>query len=129
MKHFLKTLPEFFQAVIDGRKPFELREDDRGFKVGDRVILEEYLGSQEFPECPDRYCCHIEVDEEGQSYCPLQGEGKRDMCVSYTKDLYSGRRCLLKIKEIFKLDKIGFENYVVFTFDILNVIDKKEDKQ
>ncbi len=42
MTHHLKTLPEYFQAVIAGTKPFEIRNNDRGFKPGDRVILEEF---------------------------------------------------------------------------------------
>lgn len=125
MTHHLKTMPEYFQAVIDGRKPFELRENDRDFKVGEKVILEEYLGRKAVPECPDRYCCKDEIDEEGQQYCELLNSGKRDMCVGYTFDNYSGRRCLVRIKEIFNLDKIGFKNYVAFTFDIMNITDKK----
>lgn len=40
--HILKTLPEYYQAVIDGRKMFELRKDDRGFEVGDILLLNEF---------------------------------------------------------------------------------------
>ena len=40
--HNLKILPEYFEAVKDGRKNFELRMDDRDFKVGDWVYLQEY---------------------------------------------------------------------------------------
>jgi hypothetical protein len=44
--HVLKTLPEPFQATLDGLKKFELREDDRGFEVGDRIVLQEYDGNR-----------------------------------------------------------------------------------
>lgn len=45
MEHRLKIMPEFFQPVSDGRKTFELRRDDRGFAVGDTLILSEWNGS------------------------------------------------------------------------------------
>lgn len=40
--HELKILPEYFEAVLNGNKTFELRKDDRGFKVGDTLILKEF---------------------------------------------------------------------------------------
>lgn len=40
--HRLKTWPEPFQAVAEGRKLFEYRRDDRGFAVGDELVLEEW---------------------------------------------------------------------------------------
>ncbi len=41
-KHFLKTWPEYFAALARGDKRFELRKDDRGFALGDILILQEY---------------------------------------------------------------------------------------
>lgn len=40
--HELKTWPQFFRRVWDGSKTFEVRRDDRGFSVGDYLLLREY---------------------------------------------------------------------------------------
>lgn len=40
--HFLKTWPEHFEAVMSGAKRFELRVNDRDFRVGDRLELTEF---------------------------------------------------------------------------------------
>ncbi len=40
--HELKTWPDHFQAILEGRKTFELRRDDRGFQENDWLVLREY---------------------------------------------------------------------------------------
>lgn len=40
--HNLKILPEHFKNVIEGTKRFEVRRNDRNFKNGDGLCLEEY---------------------------------------------------------------------------------------
>jgi ASC-1-like (ASCH) protein len=40
--HELKILPQYFKEVKEGNKTFELRKNDRGFEVGDTLVLEEY---------------------------------------------------------------------------------------
>jgi hypothetical protein len=40
--HELKTWPQPFDAVYCGRKFHEVRADDRGFEVGDHLILREW---------------------------------------------------------------------------------------
>lgn len=41
--HELKTHTDAFQAVIHGTKKAEFRRDDRGFHVGDLLVLREVL--------------------------------------------------------------------------------------
>jgi hypothetical protein len=40
--HQLKSWPEFFEAILDGRKKFDLRFDDRGYAQGDILQLREW---------------------------------------------------------------------------------------
>ena len=42
MIHELKILPEYFEPVIKGEKTFEIRVNDRDFKMGDYLALNEY---------------------------------------------------------------------------------------
>jgi hypothetical protein len=41
-EHELKCWPEFFEEIEQGRKTFEIRENDRDYKVGDVMLLREY---------------------------------------------------------------------------------------
>ena len=45
--HRLKTWPEYFQAILAGHKTFEVRKNDRDFRVGDLLILAEYEPNEE----------------------------------------------------------------------------------
>lgn len=38
-EHHLKTVDPYYHAIADGTKTFEVRKDDRGFKVGDILHL------------------------------------------------------------------------------------------
>lgn len=55
--HKLKTWPIFFQAVIDLKKPFELRRQDRDFAEGDILHLQEW--DDEKKEYTGRDCWRI----------------------------------------------------------------------
>ena len=41
MNHELKIQSEYFSEVINKTKTFEIRKNDRDFKVGDRITLRE----------------------------------------------------------------------------------------
>jgi ASC-1-like (ASCH) protein len=45
--HALKTEQEYFRSVLDGRKKFELRKNDRDFKVFDTIQLKECINGTE----------------------------------------------------------------------------------
>lgn len=48
-EHDLKVWPDYYDAIEDGRKPFEIRLNDRKYKVGDTLRLREYAPG------PDEY--------------------------------------------------------------------------
>ena len=43
MKHELKTWPVYFQATWAGAKFFEIRKNDRDFKINDEIVLKEFI--------------------------------------------------------------------------------------
>lgn len=42
MEHELKIYPQYFDAIISGKKTFEVRKNDRKFHVGDVLVLKEW---------------------------------------------------------------------------------------
>lgn len=40
--HHIKCRPPYFEAVLSGAKPFEVRADDRDYQVGDTLVLKEW---------------------------------------------------------------------------------------
>ncbi len=46
MTHYIRILPEYFKAVEHGKKRFELRKNDRDYKVGDNIALQEWDGKR-----------------------------------------------------------------------------------
>jgi hypothetical protein len=41
--HSLKVWPPYFEHLLDGRKRFDVRFNDRHFKVGDGILFHEYV--------------------------------------------------------------------------------------
>lgn len=46
--HELKTINPFFEHLWSGSKDFEVRKNDRDFKVGDRLKLVEYVEAKNY---------------------------------------------------------------------------------
>lgn len=46
-QHILKTDSDVFQAMLEGRKTFEIRFNDRDFHEGDTLLLKETKNSGE----------------------------------------------------------------------------------
>ena len=60
MTHDLKTWPIYFQAILDHAKTFEIRKNDRDFKVGDILMLREYEPVSE--QYTGREVCKVVTD-------------------------------------------------------------------
>lgn len=61
MQHELKIHPQFFCRVADGTKTFEVRNNDRDFQPGDRIILREWDPSPIKVEDPYGIFCREEA--------------------------------------------------------------------
>lgn len=55
----MKILPNFFQAVVDGDKTFEIRKDDREIRVGDLLLLKEWENDSYTGRGVIRRVCYI----------------------------------------------------------------------
>jgi Domain of unknown function (DUF3850) len=53
--HDLKIWPEYFDDVVDGTKAFEIRKNDRDYKVGDELLLREWVPPKPFETKGARY--------------------------------------------------------------------------
>lgn len=47
MTHGLKTWDEFMMDIATGKKPFEVRKNDRGYSVGDVLLLNGWNQNKE----------------------------------------------------------------------------------
>lgn len=61
MIHALKILPSYFEDVVSGKKTFEIRKNDRDYKVGDLLALNEYTETEEYIGYTGRHCV-VKVD-------------------------------------------------------------------
>lgn len=62
--HKLKIKPEYLNDVISGKKKFEVRYNDRDFKVGDLIVLEEFKNNRYTNRFLNREITYILNDQE-----------------------------------------------------------------
>ena len=46
MIHSVKIQPHYFNDVLTGRKTFEVRKNDRNYRVGDYIALNEWCDTK-----------------------------------------------------------------------------------
>ena len=88
--HRVKTLPQYFDASINGTKPFAIRLDDRNYQVGDTITKCEYDGEftgreasfviiyvlKDFPTGLQQDYCILGIKSLFDTHRPLMGEAK-----------------------------------------------------
>lgn len=72
--HHLKIWPNWFDAIRTGVKSYEIRRDDRGFSVGDLLVLEEYRPGMEYTGRKlERRIAYISRGEDAESFGLKEG--------------------------------------------------------
>lgn len=71
--HDVKIGATFFRDVMSGRKNFELRKNDRGYKVGDTIVLNEYENGYKTGRSITKKIVYMLEDYAGleEGYCIL----------------------------------------------------------
>ena len=103
MIHEVKCWPRFFNALLDGSKPFEVRKNDRPYRVGDILAVNEYV-----PDSEDPY------DDFGQ--LPLSKDERR-----VNTGRYSGRGALFEITYVLEDKEFCRERMVILGVKRMNI--------
>ena len=82
MVHAVKCWPKYFSPLYSGEKNFEVRRNDRPYRVGDILAVNEFI-----PESADPYDDFLEPPPSSEEH--LTDDGK-----------YTGRYLLFKITYI-----------------------------
>lgn len=96
MIHTVKCYPEYFRALTDGSKPFEVRENDRIYEVGDYLAVNEFLPEE------DPYTLRKNSPEQDGGFSRAADDG-----------YYSGKCAMFKITYILDDKKFCRDGMVI----------------
>lgn len=71
MTYEIKCFPKFFDALVDGLKNFEVRKNDRDYKVGDSLLIREYDSEKKSYTGYELYAPVIYILENDESFTGL----------------------------------------------------------
>ncbi len=72
--HYLKTVQPYYNAVVRGEKPFEIRKNDRKFQLGDYVCLREAIVSYDYKKLTEvSYSDNKMIEGEPEEIITLTG--------------------------------------------------------
>ena len=118
-EHTLKTWPKPFEAVWEDKKRFEFRQNDRDFKVGDRLVLREWVPIHEEPcdwVSSHRVLAGIAVVPNPEAYCRIC---KRKKKMSLPGE-YTGRWVEVSVLYMMEPPAFGLQKgFVVMSTEII----------
>lgn len=71
MTYEIKCFPKYFDALVDGLKNFEVRKNDRDYKVGDSLLIREYDSEKKSYTGYELYAPVIYILENDESFTGL----------------------------------------------------------
>lgn len=87
MRHEVKSWPQFFTAIMEGKKTHDLRHNDRYFNIGDTLFLGEFNPTT--GKYTGRYC-EVEI-----TYIT-----SRDFPCAFSSAILDRDYCILSIKRV-----------------------------
>ena len=70
--HILKTWSPWFEATRDGKKPWELRRDDRNYREGDFLVLRQFTPRGEDLQLALKGGCPHHAGKWGDEYVVMR---------------------------------------------------------
>jgi len=91
--HDLKIWPVYFEEILEGRKTFEIRLNDRQYHTGEKVLLREWDPTIESYMCPE---FNIKKFREPNGYTGREAQ----FDIGWLYDLEDGRVAFSILKKV-----------------------------